>query len=381
VRSPRALACPQCGGSVAPPLATRRVVCRYCGRAHYYAGEDFLPTLVLPPTLSESALRDTVLALFRSRYLPADFARRALLVQARRSYLPFYLLTGKRGGLLTAGNERVKVSMRPLGMESEISSPYGGRPARYPRQRVETVREEDTRVVLGDFRYLYCAAATPDWQFLDEDLRREALAHLEEAQAVSPGELAKEGEVLDPDIPLAHLVEKGVAAREAKGDLKILDLQPTLLYLPFQTLTVRYGSDYYTVRVDERSGLAMGGRLPFRRDWAHLMGIPLVAGMGWLTGLALKLLGIAPASEWVRVLLTPPAAFVIALALLIPAGLVAAGLSVAWSLVRRPYSVGVSQDGLRIELDGPVPESPLQPFTEGVWTFVKLLLESGGRRP
>jgi len=343
-------------------------------------GEDFLPTLTLAPLLSDAALRETVLREFRSPYVPSDFARKALLIQARRTYMPFYFLTGKRGGLLTAGRERVVTRLRPLDLAVESSGPYGAGPARFQRQRVETVREEDARVVLGDFRYLYCAVSTPEWQFQDDEMRREALAHLGEARAVPPGELAAQGEVLDPDIPLAHLIEKGVSAREATGDLKILDLQPALVYLPVQTLTVRYGREYFTVRVDERTGSVLGGRLPFRRDWTFLLGLPLVAGMGWLTGLALKLFGLAPASEWVRVLLTPPAAFVLALVLLFPVALLSAGLSLAWSLMRQPFYVQLSPDGARLELDGPAPQSPLQPVTDTLWNLVKLVLESGGRR-
>lgn len=383
MRAPRALACPNCGGTVPPPASSRRVECRFCGRAHYYAGEEFLPTLAFRPAVDEAYLRETVQGFFRSRYLPADFRKRALLLETRRSYLPYYLFTGKRGGLLTGGRERVVTRTLQFQTDTPVTgSPFGTpRASMRARQKVETVREEDARVVLGDFRYLYPAAALGGWGLQDESLRREVLARLDEAEPSVPGELARGAEVVDPDLPMEHLVEKGVAAREATGDLEILDIQPAVVYVPVQSLTFRYGGEYFTLRVDELSGRPLGGRLPFRRDWAYLLGIPLVAGMGWFTGLALKVFGLMPAAQWLKTAMDPRAAAVLGFFFLLAAALLTTGLTAAWGLMRRPYAVGVTPEGPRVELAGEAHPSPLGPLTDLLWQLLQGLLSGSGRRP
>lgn len=381
MRSPRALACPHCGGTVSPPASTRRVECRFCGRAHYYAGEEFLPALAFRPAVAEEYLRETVQRLFRSPYLPRDFAKRALLLDSRRSYIPYYLFTGKRGGLLTGGRERVMTRMVPAGIDlSQPEGPFGaGRPSR-ARQRVETFREEDARVVLGDFRYLYPGASLGGWSIADEALRQEVLSRLDEAEPAIPGDLARGAEVVDPDLPMEHLVEKGVAAREATGNLEVLDLQAAVVYVPVRTLTFRFEGALFTLRLDELGSRPLGGRLPFRRDWSYLLGVPLVAGMGWFTGLALKILGLMPASEWLRAALTPPVAMAFGFFALLAAAVLTAGLTAAWGLMRRPYGVGVTPEGLRVELVGEGHPSPIAPLTDLLWRLIEGFLVGAGRR-
>lgn len=378
MRAPRAIACPHCGGTVAPPLASRKVACRFCGESHYYLGEDFLPCLAFAPGVEEPLARGRILALFRSALLPTDFSRKALLVRSWRSYIPFYLLTGKRGGILTAGRERVQLGVRPINLEAEGGGPYAGRPLRYQHPKVKTIREEDARVVLGDFRYLYSAASLSSWGLRDEALREELLRNLDAARPSSKAVLAKDGEVVDPDIPLQQLVEKGVSAQEASGDMKILDLQPTLIFVPVRTFVFRYGEEYFLVRAEEISGAPLGGVLPFRRDWYALLGLPMVAALGLVTGLSLKIFGLAPASELFRAMITlGPFPCILFLG---GAAILGMGLSTAWEIMRRPSRVRLTSTGLRWETAAAPVNDPFGGFSEFCWNLLKTIAEARNPR-
>ncbi len=373
MKSPRALGCPKCGGTLAPPLAERRLSCGFCGQALYYAAEEFLPTLALEPEVSEAAVRARVLRLFKSPYLPRDLASRALLLQSRRSFLPFYLLTGKRGGVLTAGRERIVRRWRP---DLEHSADMGGPAARaYRTSKVDTVWEEDARVVLGDFFYVYPASAFEGFDLPEEAVRGKIVSRLERARPAAPADLARGAEVVDPDLPLSLVVEKGVASCEGTGGLKMLDLHPAVVYVPVQVLTFRYGKELFRLVVEELEGQPLSGQLPFRRDWGYLLGLPVVALLGYLAGLFLRGLGVVPAAEAVRLLFAPPILLMVGFFLLVATGLVSAALGVAWDLVRKPYVARITPAGLRLELAGESPPSPLQPVIDTVFGILKSLFE------
>lgn len=356
---------------MAPPLASRRVACRFCGESHYYVGEEFLPCRAFAPGVGESEVRARILGLFRNALLPTDFSKRALLVRSWRSYIPFYLLTGKRGGVLTAGRERVVFEQRTAIVESETLTASSA--MRMPA-KVKTLREEDTRVVMGDFRYLYSAASLSSWELRDEGLREEILRNLDGAKPSSKAELAKDGEVVDADIPLNQLVEKGVAAQEASGDMKILDLQPTLIFVPVRTFVFRYGEEYFLVRAEELSGAPLGGMLPFRRDWYALVGLPIVAALGLLTGLSLKVFGVAPASE----LFKAAVAFGPLTVMVFLGGgtLLGLGLSTAWEIMRRPSRVRLTPSGLRWETLAMSTTDPFGGFSTFCWNLLKTVAET-----
>lgn len=365
----RALSCPSCAGAVAPPVVSRKIRCPYCGKALYYAGEDFLPRLVLPPALSEAEVQSLLNRILRRPLLPPGMAGRSRVLERRRLYLPFYLLTGRRGGVLETGRERVATDA--LGARLARFSPLNrlaaasGDPdlaemaGRVERPRV--VVEEDSRVVLGDFRYFYPAASLEEWNFDDGDLREAALARLETARPARLEELAAHGEVVDPTIPLETVLEKGVAGPGGRGgELAILELQPALLFLPVAVLSIAWGSRLYEVVFSELDGKALSGTLPVRRDWPVAAGALFTAAAGFCSGQVLRALwaasaGLTPAQAQV---LRPWALMVLAVTFLLAAG----GLDVAWALLRTPFVLRVTGAGPRLDREGPVPPSPLNPL-------------------
>lgn len=365
----RTLSCPSCAGAVAPPTGSRKIRCPYCGKALYYAGEDFLPRMVLPPVLGEPECRGVLQGILRQRLLPPGLAGRARVLERRRLYLPFYLLTGKRGGVLETGRERVVNDA--LGARLQRFSPLNrlaaasGDPDLASMagrvERPQVVVEEDSRVVLGDFRYFYPAASLSAWSFDDGDLREAALSRLETALPARVEELAAEGEVVDPTVPLETILEKGVAGQGGKsGEVAVLEVQPVLLYLPVAVYSLAFGSRVFEVVFSELDGRALSGTLPVRRDWPVAAGALFTAGAGFLSGQLLRTLWAASSrfSPAEAELLRPWALVLVLLGLLLAAG----GLDVAWALLRTPFVLRVTGAGSRLDREGPVPPSPLNPL-------------------
>ena len=379
---PRALSCPACGGTVGPPLAARKTICDFCGKPLFYREPGFLPRYLLPPSMSEQELQAAARTLLRGRWLPSDLSRKALLVRRQRSYLPFYLLTGKRGGVLATGRERV-VQDPAAGLarldEVAIRKPFQ---RTFERPKTEVRVEEDSRVILGDFRYIYSAAALTNWDLLDVDLRDAVKESLDRAVPADIAELAGQGEVVDVDIPIERILDIGVkAVQSAAGELKVMQLQPALLYIPVQTLTFRYGGQFYAVTVEEVGGRWMSGHLPFRRDYAVLAGLVMTAGLGFFVGqFLLAIAGAVSAGQelaqgqgrWavVRVLAVVGALLF---------SLIALGLNAAWLMIRAPLVVRLGGGGAKVDAAGPVPKSPMAPVNALLRFFVGAILGGAAR--
>jgi hypothetical protein len=369
----RVLSCPGCGGTVPPPLASRRTRCAFCGRPLYYAGSGFLPALVVRPGVGEAELRSSAAALMAQPLAPRDLSRRALLVSRHRLYLPFYLLTGKRGGVLETGRERVIYERNLLHPWQRLGAMSGDPDLQEtvrPR-RPTVVVEEDSRVILGDFRYFYPAVSLREWDFSDAEVKEAVLPRLESAEPADLLQLSRTGEVVDANIPLETVLEKGVESQTStSGDLKVLAVEATLIYVPVVSLTFRYGTQVFKVVMEEVSGRWLSGTMPFRRDLAIVAGSALVGFLGLLTGQFLQ--GLAGTFAPDLSLGKGTAAWqALAVVLGIFGALVACGLDFAWAFIRTPFLVRITGAGARVEAAAEVPPSPLNPVRRLLWTMLK----------
>lgn len=374
---PRALSCPLCGGAVAPPLASRRLECKYCARALYYAGEDFMPRFALASKMSDADHQRACQKLFRHPLAPSGLGQRAVLLRKRRTYLPFYLLTGKRGGVLATGKERLVTRMpgSDWGEQRNGQGAFGG--VGFESRGPEVVVEEDSRVAVGDFKYLYAAAALEGWAILDTDLRDAALGQLESARPARLSDLAKDADVVDADLPLERIVEKGVGAGPAtKGTLALLELQVAIVYVPVMVFSFRYGQETFTLTLDELEGRMLAGQMPFRKDWAFLLAIPVVAGLGLICGNLLALVAKVSVHEWGA---SPGITRAVVIVGLVMAAALAIGLQAAWLLMRTPLVVKVTPKGPRVERAGPAPRNPFSPANALLAFIVKNALKNERR--
>jgi len=376
--APRAMSCPLCGGALAPPSESRRLVCNYCGRSLLYVGEGFLPRYVIPPRLTEEDHRSACRKLFRNPLVAKALGGSAVLLKHQRVYVPFYLLTGKRGGVLAVGRERVVAKMPGSALPDENGPGFGAvAMARYQRSKPEIRVEEDSRVVLGEFRYMYPAAVLENWDMVETDLRDVVLAHAEESTPATLNDLAREGDVVDVDIPLERIVEKGVGSGlETKGELKVLEMQVTLVYVPVASFTFRYGNDIFTVVREEVEGRWLAGQLPFRKDWARLLALPIVAGLGFVAGNLAAFLGGLPRGSWES---SPGSSKAVVIASLIVGSVLALGLQAAWIIMRTPYVVRLAPGGLRVEGAGAPPKNPFAPFNVLASFLVKAMFQRSSR--
>ena len=374
---PRALNCPLCGGVVAPPLSTRRLVCDYCARPLYYMGEDFTPRFSLLSKMNDADHQRACLGLLSHPLAPADLSRRSVLLRKQRTYLPFYLLTGKRGGVLATGRERVVARLPGADLTPEAfgSGSIAGAAFQQPRREVSV--EEDSRVVVGDFKYVYPASAMEGWDIVDTDLRDAVSADVESAVPVTLADLSRDADVVDPDIPLERILEKGVGAFSAtKGTLALLELEVALIYVPVMVFSFRYGRQTFTITLDELRGSRLAGELPFRSDWAYMLAIPVVAGLGLVFGNLLALAAKVSLHEWV---VSPGMTRTAVFLGLVATAILTVGLQAAWLLIRTPLVVRVTPAGPRVERAGAPPKNPFSPANALLSFLVKAALTSKRR--
>jgi hypothetical protein len=308
---------------------------------------------------------------------PADLSRRAVLLRKHRTYLPFYLLTGKRGGVLATGREKVVAHLPGQDLTPEAFGSGSIAGAAFQQPRREVLVEEDSRVVVGDFKYIYPASALEGWEILDTELRDAVLADLESAVPAALAELSKSADVVDPDIPLERILEKGVGAfSTTRGTLALLELEVALIYVPVMVFSFRYGRQTFTVTLDELRGSRLAGELPFRSDWAYMLAIPVVAGLGLVLG---NLLAFAARVSFYEGAVSHGSTRAAVLLGLAATAILTIGLQAAWLLVRTPLVVRVTPAGPRVERAGAPPKNPFSPANALLSFLVKAALTSKRR--
>lgn len=361
----RSLTCPSCGGGVSPPLGTRKVKCPYCDEGFFYAGDDFLPRLALEAKVGEGEVREAIRNVFHGPLIPADLSGRALLLDNRRVYIPFYFMVGKRGGVLKGTS--VKRDLGPPGHIDRMADLSGDPALRgMTRRRNEGEVVTDSRVVLGDFQFLYAATSLDEWNFEDIDVKDLILNKLEETRPVLLSELVAEGEVLDLSKPLDKIVELGVGTFETSGGaLKILEMHTVVVYLPVRIATFRYGKTLFKVVVEETEGNVLSADLPFRRNWAFMGGLGIIAAMGLLVGQFVKFMADAVTSGGITQRDFKGVLHILIFLAVIFGPLGLAGINAAWLFFRTPFVVRVTPKGkfLKDVLD--TPPSPINPI--GGW--------------
>ena len=319
----RALVCPSCGGTMSPPLGHRVVSCHFCSDPFYVYLADFLPRYRLQAKKDLDALLATIRSRLASPLLPDHFSDRFEVISHHRLFLPFYLLSGLRGG------------------------------SQYFAQRDPVTGElirEDTRSSLGPFQYVYFGATLEHWNLHDTDLRDIILSRPGEIEAVSMGSLATEGEIIDADIPMERVIGTGVAS--GGEDLSLLELTISLVYLPVLALTLRFQGQIYTLTVDEIEGRLIRGHLPVRSSRAFHIGLPMAAILGWLCGAFLQPwsmeAGKTTTGFWLSIL---PMAFFVGSAFLL--------LQACLLFLRIPRRIRVTPEGFDLVRAGPLPAFPI----------------------
>ena len=373
-----ALSCPLCGGAVAPPLDDRTIRCGYCDKALRFTGEDFVPRLVLPALLSDGALQERFFALLKDPVLPSDLKRRAVVLHKRKVFVPIYLLTGKRGGVFDTVKERVVREIGPdLSECDERRGGFGAARKAYQRNAPKVLSEPDTRVVLGDFGYLYPAAAFGDAALDESSLIEVATAKLDLVEPADFRQMCSSGEVIEANIPVERVVSRGVESFGRQGEgIRLIERTTRLVYMPIFQIIFRYGEETFAITIDALEGRALSGRLPFRREWALLVGMPLAGGLGFLLGKAAKGLLVALSSS------QPGAADIAAVTVFfsaVAALVLGCALGLLASVLKAPFQVEVAHGGgfkVTVSESGEVSRDPLGQLAD--WIADRFISARGG---
>ncbi|MCX7830569.1 MAG: hypothetical protein N2445_05875 [Acidobacteria bacterium] len=140
------LNCPHCGGALPPPLGTRKVRCIYCDNSLYFCSSDFIPRFTIEENKHLDLKKDTE-KLLDSKIVDPSAKQESVLVSRRKKFIPFYILSGKRGGVMETGKERiVAANYMKLNLDPQNNISTG-----YLRNKPEILVEEDSTFILSYF--------------------------------------------------------------------------------------------------------------------------------------------------------------------------------------------------------------------------------------
>ena len=358
-----------CGGALPAPMGSRKISCRYCDKPLYYKADDFIPRFAIPARMTGEDVRRETEGLFGSPLVKEGLKESALLVSRRTRFVPLYLVSGKRGGVMEVGKERI-VYKETYNMPENGGNGYS---TPYRRQKTEVLKEEDSRVVLGDYRYMYEAAKIPEAELAQDRLRESALKNLPGMKPVVLHELAVEGEVIAPDIPIERIVEKGVRSVKKDQDaLEILEMDVSIIYYPVEELLFKLKNSYFTVTCDLVEGGFLWGRLPCQRKKIVMLSFLLAGMLGFFFG---KFLGFVIGTFSMSKIDVTGVIYAGSIFFMFASLVFGGGLNAAYLLFRTPYAVKVSPKGPSIEKIGETPETPLTPFLKGILSLISNAFE------
>jgi hypothetical protein len=364
------LNCPSCGGTLPPPMGSRKFSCRYCGKALYYKAEDFIPRFMIPARKKAEDVRRDTEKLFSSPLVKEGLKESAVLVSRRLRFVPLYFVSGKRGGVMETGKERIVYKDV---FELPDDNRRGFSPASR-RQKTEIIREEDSRVVLGDFRYIYEAAKIEEAELAQDRLRESALANLPKIEPVILQELAVKGEVIAPDIPIERIVEKGVmSAKKGQEALDIIEMDVSIVYYPVEELLFRLKDHYLSISYDLVEGGFLWGRLPCQRKKIVILSFFLAGMLGFFFG---KFMAAVLGTFSVGKIEISGLVYFGSIVFLFASLVFGGGLNAAYLLFKTPYELKVTPKGLTIAKLGETPETFLTPFLKGIISFISKGFES-----
>lgn len=363
------LNCPACGGTLPAPMGSRKMSCRYCDKPLYYKADDFIPRFAIPARMKAEDVRRETEDLFRAPLVKEGLKESAVLLSRRIRFVPLYMVSGKRGGVMETGRERI--IYKEVHDLPENAGP--GNLSSYRRKKTEIVREEDSRVVLGDYRYVYEAAKIQEAELAQDRLRESALKNLPKMKPVVLHELAVEGEVIAPDIPIDRIVEKGVkSAKKDQDTLEILEMDVSIIYYPVEELLFKLKNNYFSVTYDLVEGGFLWGRLPCQRKKIVMLSFLLAGMLGFFFG---KFLGFVLGTFSMSKIDVTGVIYAGSIFFMFASLVFGGGLNAAYLLFRTPYVVKVSPKGPSIEKIGETPETPLTPFLKGILSLISTVFE------
>ncbi len=362
------LNCPYCGGTLSPPLGMRKVKCLYCNKSLYFKPENYIPRFVMEENKNFDLKRITE-KLFASKLVNPLVRKGSILTSRKKVFVPFYLLTGKRGGVMETGKERIVApNLLKINLDSQDSFSIG-----YIRNKPEIIVEEDSRVVLSDFRYLYEASTFSESEISQESLRKSIVTNINNLKAVDTSELYKIGEVISPNIPRENIIENGIkSAKGGKDSLEILEMNLAIIYYPLEELLFSFRGSYFKLIFDCINGEFISGVLPCRRNLAVFASLLLSSFLGFFFGQFISFLAIPFTFKEIQKDF-PTSMYIGTIIFFFVSIVFGGGLNIAYLLLKTPFGAKVTPDGLFISKLADPSKSFLSPYLD----FIFATLEKG----
>lgn len=361
------LNCPYCGGTLPPPIGKRRIQCLFCNKSLFFKSQDYIPRFTFEENKNLSIKKDTE-KLFSSPKISPFVKNEAFLISRRKKYIPYYIISGKRGGVMEIGKERiVSANLFEIKLDSQDNLS-----TQYLKNKPKIVVEEDSRVVLGDFKYIYEASTFLEFEMAQEHIRNSIRTNLNKIKAVTSSDLQKDGEVLSPNIPNKIILENGVkSAKGGKDTLEIFEVQLSIVYYPVEEVIFRFRDSFFSLTYDLVQGGFIMGLLPCKRNLLVFSALILSSFLGFFFGQFLTFLVIPFSFKDIQSnfsFLLYFGTFVFLLFSLIFGG----GLNIAYLLLKTPFAAKITPLGIYFTKIADPPKSFLSPYLKFVLnTFAK----------
>lgn len=276
----KGLKCPSCSSPIKLPYTSRVINCDYCNKRLFFEKEDFVLKFYLEEKKTVD-FKDLIEKAISQKFVAESVKKEAILVKRKKRAIPFYLISGKRGGILTDCEEFLnhkRKTIYTLGQLDLAIEP----------QKIEKNFEKNSRVILSDFNYVYEAVSDiMDYQSLDR-MRENIKNRLDGLKSLS--EISREDvEIILPVIPIENIIKKGVDTQLLKGgNIEILEINIYLVYYPVEEFIFFYNKGYFKIVVDLVEGDICYGLIPAERKWFTFLSLFVSAFSGFFIGRFLR---------------------------------------------------------------------------------------------
>lgn len=357
------LNCPYCGGSLTPPVGSRKITCDFCSKRLYFSG-DFIPRFILEEA-KNNQIREKTEILLGEKVVKPSLKQEAIVVSKRGRYIPFYLIMGKKGGVVGTQNEKTTYKIFR-------ASPYEDN---IKLNDLDFVKDEESRVIISDFRYIYPAVLIEEADSALDELREIIYENIEKIVGTTLYDISREKEVIFPSIDFETIVEKGVlSAKGGKDELEILELKKAIIYYPVEELTFKFGENYFSLTYDLFKNRFIWGTMPCNRKPMVLLSLILSSLLGFFLGQLIRFILIPVGEIKLSQLLGFYAYFGTILFLLLSL-IFGGGLKIAFDLLKTPFVAKVLPNGVVISRLKEPPKSILDSYLGFIQKVINNIIE------
>jgi DNA-directed RNA polymerase subunit RPC12/RpoP len=380
--------CPRCGAAILLEGERRLSRCEFCGSKVLVEVKDAVPTYWFKPVLDRESAKRTVFRALDDSAMPSDIRRHALPESFSLAFVPFYVFSGKRVGLLTTNDAAEAITgSRDSGF---LSMTFVHRTMLNPAEGVTGLAEHmgidppvvDSKVLYNSFSTSGIATDLPGWGL--DKLNVDAILESNAAsrEIYSAAELQKLGEVYEVTRSSERFISEKTRIAETKEvsvKLKILAESTAVHYHPVWLCRYSYRGMVYKATVDAMTGTLLLLRAPQSDRMRLPVMLAILAALAWP---ASKLAAYVARSNRPGAYATAigslmmfawPLTMTIALVVLLV-------LYLSWMNYRYPGELVITPDRREVEKVGKPAESWVDRLFEKLDVYFQEMIKASARR-